>query len=88
MAYNLDKRSGFRSYFDSHIAMEQYDFIKEELKSLIRTIKRQDYKLGKYLVDHLLFDKETGGVVYTGDDLYLNKILTKVVVKESSTPKS
>lgn len=63
--------------------MEQYDFVKEELKSLIRTIKRQDYKSGKYLEDHLVFDTSLGGYIYTGNAEFFKEIYKRVVIREN-----
>ena len=68
--------------------MEQYDFIKEELESLIRTIKKQDYRLGKYLADHLVLDGKTGNITYTGDDAFLKSVSTKLVIQGTKTSNS
>lgn len=38
--------------------MFEYDFIEEEIKSLIRKIKEQDYEAGKYLEDNIVISDE------------------------------
>jgi len=61
--------------------MEKYDFIKEEIKTLIRNIKKQDYKTGKYLEDNIVFEEKTGNILYIGNEL--SSLLSRVVVRNS-----
>ncbi len=67
--------------------MQKYDFLKEEVRGLINKLKKSNYKAGKYLEDHLVYDANSGGFTYTGSDEFFKEITKKVTIREDHIKK-
>ena len=60
--------------------METYDFVEEDIKSLIRNMKKLDYASGKYLEECISISKE--GIKLQGDEDKIREILSRIVVTD------
>ncbi len=67
--------------------MQESDFVKSEVLALIKKIKRYDFKSGKYLEDHLVFDTSLGGYIYTGNTEFFKEISKRVTIRENHIKK-
>ncbi len=67
--------------------MQKSDFIKNEVSALVKRIKRYDYKAGKYLEDHLVYDVNSGGFTYTGSEEFFKEISKKINIREDHIKK-